>query len=227
MKDFIKIVIFYLINISIVLGQISPYKRKINEGNEYFDKKRYEEASNMYREAISKRKDKPADEAQYNYGNSIYKLNNFDKAISIFENLAQSTEDKKIRSRAFHNLGNSYYQRKDYRNALEAYRNALILNPEDAETQYNYARTYSMIMTGQNQNNNNNNSQNTNESKEENRKQNTSTNEGNNSDNKIEMDEKILENILKYIESKDQSIQEKVRNKEKKKNKTGKNEKDW
>lgn len=225
MRVALYILLLYLLNFYGAFGQISTYKRKINKGNEYFDQKKYDEAGMMYKEALSKRKNKPTDEALYNYGNSAYKLNNFDQAISIYENITHSAYDKKIRSKAYHNLGNSYYQKKDYNNALEAYRRALTLNPDDPETQYNYARTYTMIKRSQSATNNN--SQTSNDQKEESSRKNLTSNNGDRSDKKITMDDKILENLLKYIESKDHSVQEKVRNKTKKTGKKDKNEKDW
>lgn len=65
-------------------------------------------------------------------GQTAYKARKYDRAEELYK---QSPDKKK--SDAYHNLGNSKMKQKDYAGAIEAYKDALRMNPADDETRYN------------------------------------------------------------------------------------------
>jgi len=46
---------------------------------------------------------------------------------------------KEMKAKAYHNLGNSYMQQKEWGKSVDAYKDALKINPSDQDTKYNLA----------------------------------------------------------------------------------------
>ena len=80
-------------------------------------------------------------------GQVLYKLKEFKKAEKQFQS---SNKRKSFKSKVYHNLGNSQMQQKKYKEAIEAYKKSLRLNPTDKETRYNLSEAIRKL---KNQNN--------------------------------------------------------------------------
>lgn len=213
-------------------AQISGYKRSVNEGNRLYNEQKFEESYKKYQEAVARRKGINAEAAEYNAANSKYKLNDFQEAENNYRKIISSTKDKLLKAKAYHNLGNVFYRKNDYKNAIEAYKQSLLINPNDEETRYNLARALTMLQNqsssgeGGNKNDNNiNNNQKSNENEENQSEQ--KQNPKNENNEKSIIDETIAENLLQYLNQKDQQVQAKVKDKENKKKRIRQNEKDW
>ncbi|RZJ68111.1 MAG: tetratricopeptide repeat protein [Flavobacterium sp.] len=107
------------------------------EGNNAFEKKDYLEAEADYRVSQSKFRKKAI--SSYNLGNSIYAMKHPSEAKYAYGNAIKNATTRPEKHKAYHNLGNALMQEKDYQNAVQAFKNALINNPSDEETRYNYA----------------------------------------------------------------------------------------
>ena len=71
---------------------------------------------------------------KFEEGNKEYRFGNYDKAISIYEELVKQG----YRSSAlFYNLGNSFYKGGNYAKAIVNYERAIKLNPQDDDIQFN------------------------------------------------------------------------------------------
>lgn len=125
----------------------------IRKGNSEYNNAKFKDAEINYRKALDK--SPQSVKAAYNLGDALYKQGDYEKAASSFSNVAgQKSLGDKSKAAAFHNLGNSMLQEKKYSESIEAYKNALRLNPKDEETRYNLA--YAMTKLQQQQNNKNN-----------------------------------------------------------------------
>jgi tetratricopeptide (TPR) repeat protein len=69
-------------------------------------------------------------------GQAAYRSNDFNSAQKYFERAA-NTPNKNLSAGQFHNLGNSLMKQKKYPEAINAYKKALKLIPNDKQTQYN------------------------------------------------------------------------------------------
>jgi tetratricopeptide (TPR) repeat protein len=83
-------------------------------------------------------------------GQTAYRSSDFNAAQKYFERAANTT-DKNLSARQFHNLGNSLMKQKKYPEAINAYKKALRLVPNDKQTQYNLSEA----IRKNNQNSNN------------------------------------------------------------------------
>ncbi|GLB48342.1 tetratricopeptide repeat protein [Neptunitalea lumnitzerae] len=103
----------------------------------------YVEAERSYRKAISDYKDNTT--ARYNLGTAYYTKETYDEAALRFKETAEQAETKAEKHKAYHNLGNVFMKEKMYQNAVGAYKQALINDPTDDETRYNYALAKKML----------------------------------------------------------------------------------
>ncbi|MBR4218418.1 MAG: VWA domain-containing protein [Bacteroidales bacterium] len=120
----------------------------------------YQNAEINYRKAMEKTKS--YDKANYNLGTALYRQGKYGDAEESFRFVSQQeSSDKELRAKAFHNLGNSLLQQQKYKESIDAYKNALKLDPKNMNTKYNleYARK-KMIAQQQQQQQNQQNQQN-------------------------------------------------------------------
>ena len=105
-----------------------------NEGNDAFETEQYGEALNSY--TLAKQEDPALAEPYYNAGNALHRQGEMDSAaLQLQESLRGSEGD--LAQKSFYNLGNTYFKEEDWMSAIDAYRQALLINPEDAEAKYN------------------------------------------------------------------------------------------
>ena len=107
------------------------------DGNLEYANKKLIEAEAFYRTAISK--DSMNNIASYNMANSFYESGLKAEAINEYKSSILKSRNKQDLHKSYHNLGDVYMQNKDYQNAVNSFKKALLNNPSDDETRYNYA----------------------------------------------------------------------------------------
>ena len=117
--------------------------KNLPEGNEAFNEKNYMDAETNYRISASKNPKKA--DAYYNLGNTIYSINQPAEAKFAYKNAIKNATTRPEKHKAFHNLGNVFMKEKNYEGAVNIYRQALINDPADEETRYNYALAKKML----------------------------------------------------------------------------------
>jgi Ca-activated chloride channel homolog len=75
----------------------------------------------------------------YNIGNATYKEENFEGAIGSYQQALGRTENPLEKAEVYHNLGNTYLQSGKLGESIQAYKDALRLNPGAQDTRYNLA----------------------------------------------------------------------------------------
>jgi len=117
------------------LGMGSPAGRRVREGNRFFQQEKFQEAQESYQQARAARPDAP--EILYNLGNIHYRLSEFPQAEGLYKRSSLDFGPGR-RALASYNLGNTFYREKRLGSALEAYREAIRLDPKDLDAKYNY-----------------------------------------------------------------------------------------
>ncbi len=122
----------------------SPY-----EAQKHLRKGEFAEAEARYRKAIE---EEPEDmRLLYNLGICLYRQGKYADAITVFQQALEGPDqDPDLQADILHNIGNAHYRRgeskienrqpetrKDWARAMENYRGALIIDPEDEETAAN------------------------------------------------------------------------------------------
>lgn len=107
----------------------------VKRGNESFRKSQFGDAEAEYKKALQV---KPrSSTAQFNLGDAQYKQQRYQEAQRSFGNSTLASGDPEAVSRALYNTGNSLYKEDKYKESIEAYKQALRLNPNDDDARYN------------------------------------------------------------------------------------------
>jgi Ca-activated chloride channel homolog len=107
---------------------------KNKAGNRLFAQGNYEDAEKAYLEAQGTVPAKP--EILYNLGNALIKQKKYDQGIQSLRQ-SMSTGDKEIKERSWYNAGNASFLAGRFKDAVEAYVQALQLDPSDRDAKHN------------------------------------------------------------------------------------------
>ena len=198
-KNFFAVVFVMILSGSHLFAQVD--RKEVRKGNRVFEKENYKEAEVEYRKALIK--DSLSVAANYNLGNTLYRMDDAANAEKNYSTAADSVgkipleidwKEGMVKNRnsapadVYHNLGNSYLAQKKYSEAVQAYKEALKRNPSDMDTKTNLAYAQKKLEDQQNnQNQNQNQDQNQNQ-QDQNQDQNQDNK--NNEDNKENQDNK-------------------------------------
>lgn len=108
-------------------------QRFTSQGREAYEKGNHPKALTAFQAAAAARPHDPR--TRFNLADGLYKNGSFDEAAAIFRTLG--TSPSPLAGAARYNLGNTLFQRGDYAGAVRAYRDALALLPDDADTRRN------------------------------------------------------------------------------------------
>jgi Ca-activated chloride channel family protein len=110
-------------------------KELIKKGNEAYNKTQYQTAAENYKKAVEKN---PFDTtAQYNLGNALYKTNKTDDALQAYDAAIAGSKSNTDKAGAWYNKGVVLQNNKKIPECIEAYKNALKLNPADEDARLN------------------------------------------------------------------------------------------
>ena len=130
-----SLVLFLAVSMAWV-GTIAQSARDFaRQGNQAYQAGEYEKAAALYHKADSL--DPNFFESAFNKGDAHYQQGNFDEAIKEFNEVAQASDNTKLKAQALHNLGNAFLEKKEYDKSVEAFKNALRTDPTDEDTRYN------------------------------------------------------------------------------------------
>ncbi len=129
------LVLFFFLNNSLLAQNVS---NEIFKGNEAYKKNNYDAAENSYRGAL-----KMADNnsiASYNLGNTLFRKGATDAAVEAYDNTIKNSDDNSTKEKAYYNQGVTFQKAKKLPECINAYENALMLNPMDEDARQNLQR---------------------------------------------------------------------------------------
>lgn len=150
----------------------------------------YKSAEENYTKA---QKAERSSKGDYNLANSIYQQQRYDEAAKQYGDIAAKTQDNKLKFNSLYNKGNAHFWKKEYDKAIDSYKNALRMNPNDMDAKKNLALAQRMLQQQQQQqkdkenqdkNNKNDNKDNKDKQNEQNQDQNKDKQDPNQKDKK-------------------------------------------
>jgi len=163
-----SVALFFFITFSVSSFAQSP-KESIIKGNKSYKENNFDAAENAYRDAL-KNSDTNVT-ASYNLGNVLYRKDNTEEAVKSYDNAIANAKSNAIKQEAFYNKGVALQKAKKLPECITAYKNALILNPNDEDARQNLQRALKEQQQQQKQQQQNKN-QNKNQNKDQNKNQN-------------------------------------------------------
>jgi Ca-activated chloride channel family protein len=125
------IAILFIILGHVVYADIGSNMRK---GNDLYRKAEFEEALKYYQKAMVQEPDNP--KIHYNMARALYKMEKYDEAVSEFQ-FGFLEKDREFKCNAMYNIGNCQFKKGQLDAAIEAYKNTLLLNPDDMAAKQN------------------------------------------------------------------------------------------
>lgn len=209
--------IFLSVSISAVGIRAQHPNKLLREGLTEYKNGNYSAALEKYNQALGKNADRPL--AHYNMGAAYYKAGKADSALMHWQTVATGQQDQALQAKAWHNIGNSFVKQRNFEKAIDAYKRALKLNPDDEDTRYNLAYCQRQMQSQQNQNQNQkqNQKQDKREQKQDQKPQEKQEDEKLNKD--------LADRMLKALDNKEKELHGRM--KDKGDGNPSKPEKDW
>lgn len=113
------------------------YEKALKSAQEHATDGNYNEAEAAYKKALALNPSSSG--AAYNLGNLHFEKDKRFEAAADYQKAAEVATSKEEKHKIYHNLGNTFYENKQFKEAVEAYKNALRNDPTDEETRYNLA----------------------------------------------------------------------------------------
>lgn len=116
-------------------AQAQSDRNSIREGNRLFRSGKFAESEVSYRKAMEKNPRNP--QAAYNLGNALFAQRKDSAAVVAYQSGVQLETSKIRKAMGYHNIGVVCQSHKMFAEAIEAYKNALRLNPKNDQARYN------------------------------------------------------------------------------------------
>lgn len=189
-------------------------KKQIREGNKFYNNKKFRESEVAYQKAL--KKDPKSFKAGFNLGDALYKQEKFDEATKQFTEVSAKSNDKTNSSMAFHNLGNSYLLQNKFDESINAYKNALRVNPSDKATKYNLAYAQAMKKKQEQQQQKQDNKEQQNKDQQQQQKQQEQPKDDKNKDKQQQpkdqqMSKEDADRMLQALQDEEKNTQEKAK----------------
>jgi Ca-activated chloride channel homolog len=107
----------------------------VRKGNELYMQQKYAEAAAAYQKALEKQPQFTP--GVFNLGNALVQQKQYDAARKVMANAAKASKDPQVQSGAKYNTGNTFMSEQQWQKAVDAYKEALRKNPQDADAKYN------------------------------------------------------------------------------------------
>ena len=219
----------YLTLIFLLLAGLTAFaqvdRKDVRRGNRQFAKAKYGEADISYRKGLNA--DSTSVASAYNLGNNLYRQGNYAEAGKFYQQALRHVPEtrslKKQNAQGFDtyfNIGDAALQQKQYRAAMEAFAQALIINPDDMEAKENYIYARKMLENnpdgggGGNDDQNQDQNQNQNQDQDQNKDQDQNQDQQQKPNGESGISPQQAQQMLQAIQAKEKETQDKV-NKEK------------
>ena len=181
-------------------------RRDVRKGNRDFRKENYREAEIDYRKALVK--DSVSVAANYNLASTLYREGDMQQAQQSLDRIKESAPMTPYAADYWYNKGDVALALKDYKTAVDAFMQSLILNPGDMDAKENYIYARKMLQNQQDQQN-----------------QNQDQNQDQNQQPKISP--QAAQQMLQAIQAKEKETQDKVNEKKAQALKSRQKDKNW
>ena len=122
-------------------------RREVRAGNRKFRKADYRNAEIDYRRAVVK--DSLSLAGEYNLASALYRQESWDEAGKALETVKDVAPGSGYAAEYYYNLGDVALQKKDYGAAVKAFKESLLLRPDDMDAKENYIYAKLMLQNQQ------------------------------------------------------------------------------
>ncbi len=125
-------------------AQNLPERGELRRGNDSYLDGDYATAAEHYSRSMALSPE--SFEPRFNLGSALIRNQKTEEAQKLLKSLAtDSLRSDRDRSNAYYNIGNSQFMQQKLEEALESYKDAIRLDPNDMEAKYNYIYTKALL----------------------------------------------------------------------------------
>jgi tetratricopeptide (TPR) repeat protein len=143
MKYFVYIWLIFLLFTKANAQTQQELKQHLIDGVEAFNAQAHESAASSFNSGSSL--ENYEDIAAYNRGRSLLETEDFESAISAFQQAIEFSDNPILKSRSEYNIGNASLMGGEIETAIEAYKSALKHDPNFVEARHNLANAYKLL----------------------------------------------------------------------------------
>ncbi len=144
---------FFCLSAGLTPAGAQSVRSLVQEGNQEYSSGNFQTAETRYRAAMAADSLEPSPISAFNLGDALFKQERYNEAIEQFAGVAADADmADDQRAAAWHNQGNAWAALEDYPKAINAYKQALRLNPRDFDTKHNLAWAQEKLREQQQQN---------------------------------------------------------------------------
>ena len=214
-------------------------RRDVRKGNRDFRKENYREAEIDYRKALVK--DSTSVAANYNLASTLYREGDMQQAKASLDKVRESAPMTASAADYWYNVGDVALALQDYKTAVDAFAQSLMINPADLDAKENYIYAKKKLQDQQNQQDQNQD-QNQNQNQDQNKDQEDNQNQDQNQDQKQDQNQsdqdrnqgqqpkispQAAQQMLQAIQAKEKETQDKVNEKKAQALKSRQKDKNW
>lgn len=130
------IILIVFAGLTLFLTACNSQAEKLNlDGNEAYSEQAYLEALELYQSAQIESPELA--EPYYNAGNALYRQGDYPAALEQMQMALQYIDEVTLAESSLFNMGNTLFNSQDPGTAFEAYKQALLLDPDDLDAKYN------------------------------------------------------------------------------------------
>lgn len=122
-------------------------RKEVREGNRKFRKGDFKNSEIDYRRAVVK--DSLSVAGEYNLASALYRQQNYDEAGKALEAVKDVAPAGVHAADYYYNMGDVALQKKDYGAAVKAFKESLLLRPDDMDAKENYIYAKKMLQNQQ------------------------------------------------------------------------------
>jgi Ca-activated chloride channel family protein len=203
---------FLLIFISILFTNRAVAQQPdkfVSKGNNLYRQGEYAKAADQYRKSLERKPDNAL--TNFNLANALYRQQQFADAEQVFTRDLENTTDPAMLNRIYYNKGLAHTRKKELEQSIDAYKQALIHDPTDADARYNLQIALREL---------NKNKQSDKKEKKDNQQKDQKQQQ-----QKSKLNKKQVENLLKALQQREQDVQRKYQ--QNRSRATSQPEKDW
>jgi Ca-activated chloride channel homolog len=110
-------------------------EKYLYKGNELYKKQEFEKSLEQYKQALTADPKSPI--ANFNQGNALFRQQKFDDAKQSFDEVIENAPDKGSKEQAYYNKGVASIKQNKLEESIDAWKNALKLDPTDQQAREN------------------------------------------------------------------------------------------
>jgi Ca-activated chloride channel homolog len=177
----------------------------IRRGNHFYNKQEYDQSLFNYEKALKKTPGNP--DANFNLGDALYRKSDYEKAAGSYDDVLQSKADENIRQGAYYNKGVAMIRQKKIDESIDAWKDALRLNPADNDARENLVRA----LREKKQQDQQNKKDNPDKKKSEDKQKKDKNQEDNNpKPQQSKLNKQQVEQYLRSLEQREKDVQDKM-----------------